>query len=146
MPCFGGKLKPVCLINLFRSKTLLNKDFKCSELKILINLNYALCLCLIWLVVFEILSWQTRWLVDITQGGTFLVVEAVVQSRGWHGSEFSNLSRPTPTKINLFPSQSHKKLGENPVPSTPGRMTPIPSHSRVGFFFLRRNLSVTVKI
>ncbi len=44
-------------------------------------------------------------------------------------------SRPNPTK----------KLGENPVPSTPGKMTPIPSHSRVGFFFLRRNLSVTVK-
>ncbi len=45
-------------------------------------------------------------------------------------------SRPNPTK----------KLGENPVPSTPGRMTPIPSHSRVVVFFFFRNLSVTVKI
>ncbi len=45
-------------------------------------------------------------------------------------------SRPNPTK----------KLGENPVPSTPGRMTPIPSHSRVVVFFFRLNLSVTVKI
>ncbi len=36
--------------------------------------------------------------------------------RGWHGSEFSNLSRPTPTKNNLFLSQSHEKTGENPVP------------------------------
>ncbi len=34
-------------------------------------------------------------------------------------------SRPNPTK----------KLGENPVPSTPGRMTPIPSHSRVVVVF-----------
>ncbi len=34
-------------------------------------------------------------------------------------------SRPNPTK----------KLGENPVPSTPGRMTPIPSHSRVVVLF-----------
>ncbi len=41
--------------------------------------NYALCLCLIWLVVFEILPWQTRWLVDITQGGKMLVVEAAIQ-------------------------------------------------------------------
>ncbi len=45
-------------------------------------------------------------------------------------------SRPNPTK----------KLGENPVLSTPGGMTPIPSHSRVVVFFFRRNLSVTVKI
>ncbi len=34
-------------------------------------------------------------------------------------------SRPNPTK----------NLGENPVPSTPGRMTPIPSHSRVVVVF-----------
>ncbi len=38
-------------------------------------------------------------------------------------------SRPNPTK----------KLGENPVPSTPGRMTPIPSHSRVVVFFFADN-------
>ncbi len=34
-----------------------------------------------------------------------------VTCRGWHGSEFSNLSRSTPTKINLFPTQSHEKTG-----------------------------------
>ncbi len=42
----------------------------------------------------------------------------MLRTRGWHGSEFSNLSRPTPTKINLFPSQSHEKTGgkSRPVP------------------------------
>ncbi len=39
-----------------------------------------MCLCLIWLVVFEILPWKMRWLVDITQGGKFLVVEAMVHA------------------------------------------------------------------
>ncbi len=39
-----------------------------------------------------------------------------MQSRGWHGSEFSNLSRPTPTNFNLFRPNPTKKLGENPVP------------------------------
>ncbi len=34
-----------------------------------------------------------------------------VWSRGWHGSEFSNLSRPTPTKMYIFPTQSHEKTG-----------------------------------
>ncbi len=38
------------------------------------------------------------------------------------------------TNFNLFPSQSHEKTGGKSR-STPGRMTPIPSHSRVGFFF-----------
>ncbi len=54
--------------------------------------------------------------------------------RGWHRSGFSNLSRPTPTK----------KISSCP---DPGRMTPIPSHSRVVFFFFfGRNMSVTVKM
>ncbi len=34
------------------------------------------------------------------------------------------------TNLNLFPSQSHEKTGGKSR-STPGRMTPIPSHSRV---------------
>ncbi len=48
-------------------------------------------------------------------------------NRGWHGSEFSNLSRPTPTKINLFPSQSHEKTGgkSRPVP-LPEEWLPLP--------------------
>ncbi len=55
---------------------------------------------------------------------------------------------PVPLPQKLFSSRPNptKKLGENPVPSTPGRMTPIPSHSRVVVFVFRRNLSVTVKI
>ncbi len=54
--------------------------------------------------------------------------------RGWHRSGFSNLSRPTPTK----------KILSCPDPR---RMTPIPSHSRVVFFFFfGRNMSVTVKM
>ncbi len=53
---------------------------------------------------------------------------------------------PLPQKCISSRPNPMKKLGENPVPSTPGRMTPIPSHSRVVFFFFRRNLSVTVKI
>ncbi len=36
------------------------------------------------------------------------------------------------TNFNLFPSQSHEKTGGKSR-STPGRMTPIPSHSRVVF-------------
>ncbi len=63
--------------------------------------------------------------------------QVCVQTRGWHGSEFSNLSRPTPTKMYLFPSQSHEKTGGKiPSRSTPGWMTPIPSHSRVVVVFL----------
>ncbi len=58
----------------------------------------------------------------------------IIWIRGWHGSEFSNLLKPTPTKINLFPSQSHEKTGGKSR-STPGRMTPIPSHSHVVVFF-----------
>ncbi len=44
---------------------------------------------------------------------------------------------PVPLPQKLIPSRPNptKKLGENPVPSTPGRMTPIPSHSRVVVFF-----------
>ncbi len=38
------------------------------------------------------------------------------------------------TNFNLFPSQSHEKTGGKSR-STPGRMTPIPSHSRVVIFF-----------
>ncbi len=38
------------------------------------------------------------------------------------------------TNFNLFPSQSHEKTGGKSR-STPGRMTPIPSHSRVVVVF-----------
>ncbi len=40
---------------------------------------------------------------------------------------FSNLSRPTPTKNNLFPSQSHEKTGgkSHPVP-LPEEWLPFP--------------------
>ncbi len=82
-------------------------------------------------------------------------------TRGWHGSEFSNLSRPTPTKINLFPSQSHKNESlPVPIPRKNWGVNPVPFHSRKNdshslplpcrvFFiycFFCRNLSVTVKI
>ncbi len=61
--------------------------------------------------------------------------------------EFSNLSRPTPTKINLFPSQSHEKTGgkSRPVP-LPEEWLPFPPTPVLLFFFFGRNLSVTVKI
>ncbi len=42
---------------------------------------------------------------------------------------------PLPQKFISSRPNPMKKLGENHVPSTPGRMTPIPSHSRVVFFF-----------
>ncbi len=70
-----------------------------------------------------------------------------VPNRGWHGSGFSNLSRPTPTKKNPIPIL-RKNWGKILSRSNPGRMTLIPSHSRVVcfYFFGGRNLSVTVKI
>ncbi len=71
--------------------------------------------------------------------------ESVLWARGWHGSGFSNLSRPTPTKKNLVPSQSHKKTGgkSRPVP-IPEEWLPFPPTPV--FFFFGRNLSVTLKI
>ncbi len=59
-----------------------------------------------------------------------------IHTRGWHGSEFSNLSRPTPTKINLFPSQSHEKTGgkSRPVP-LPEEWLPFPPTPMSFFFF-----------
>ncbi len=44
---------------------------------------------------------------------------------------FQNASQ----NFNLFPSQSHEKTGGKSR-STPGRMTPIPSHSRVVVFLV----------
>ncbi len=56
---------------------------------------------------------------------------------------------PLPQKIISSRPNPTKKLGENPVPSrsTPGRMTPIPSHSRVVvFFFLPKSVSYSKNI
>ncbi len=73
------------------------------------------------------------------------LLKSCLPSRGWHRSGFSNLSRPTPTEKNLVPSQSHEKTGGKscPVP-LPEEWLPFPPTPV--FFFLGRNLSVTVKI
>ncbi len=85
---------------------------------------------------------------DAGCGGPGLVWLHVVCGRGWHGSGFSNLSRPTPTEKNLVPSQSHGKTGgkSRPVP-LPEEWLPFPpTPSHFFFFCFGRNLSVTVKI
>ncbi len=54
---------------------------------------------------------------------------------------------PLPQKLISSRPNPMKKLGENPVPSTPGRMTPIPSHSRVVvFFFWPKSVSYSKNI
>ncbi len=58
-------------------------------------------------------------------------------TRGWHGSEFSNLSHPTPTKMYLFPSQSHDKTGRKsrPVHSRKNDSHSLPLPCCCFFFF-----------
>ncbi len=71
-----------------------------------------------------------------THTHTHTHTERHTHTRGWHGSEFSNLSRPTPTKIDLFPSQSHEKTGgkSRPVP-LPEEWLPFPPTPVLLFFF-----------
>ncbi len=83
---------------------------------------------------------------EVYSGDIKASVAFSLQLEGDTGVNSQTSPVPLPQKLISSRPNPTKKLGENPVPSTPGRMTPIPSHSRVGFFFLRRNLSVTVKI
>ncbi len=53
---------------------------------------------------------------------------------GVEGDTGVNFPVPLPQKINSSRPNPTKKLWEIPSRSTPGRMTPIPSHSRVVFF------------
>ncbi len=68
------------------------------------------------------------------------VLMGLLQSRGWHGSGFSNLSHPT-KKIPSRPNPT-KKLGESSIPILK-KWLPFPCCCCC---FLGRNSSVTVKI
>ncbi len=65
----------------------------------------------------------------------------------WHGSEFSNLSHPTPTKMYLFPTQSHEKIGgKSHRVHSPEEWLPFPPTPVLLFFFAPKSVSYSKNI